>query len=104
MYHCLKAHDYQTGQQVIVAGFADSSTKRMVVNAVKATVKLEGRAIPTIFVELSEEPHTKTLLEIDFTEDTYLILDLKHKNFVFADDPCNKFLKKEPSSSTISGM
>ncbi|KAJ3662032.1 hypothetical protein Zmor_006399 [Zophobas morio] len=104
VYHCLKAHDYQTGQQVIVAGFADSSTKRMVVNAVKATVKLEGRAIPTIFVELSEEPHTKTLLEIDFTEDTYLILDLKHKNFVFADDPCNKFLKKEPSSRTISGM
>ncbi|KYB29879.1 hypothetical protein TcasGA2_TC034535 [Tribolium castaneum] len=77
-------------KEKVEATLADGGTRLMEVPTVTTNVKLAGKITKTTFIVLSTSEDTKTLLGADFIEDSGVIIDLKHQQFYFEQNPNEK--------------
>ncbi|KAL0832527.1 hypothetical protein ABMA28_000738 [Loxostege sticticalis] len=86
LYKNLLARGNQFRPEEVCITLADGVEKLQKVLTTKATVRLEGRSIPTTFIVLPGSTDNRTLLGVGFIQDANLILNLPQYTFRFADE------------------
>jgi hypothetical protein len=84
LYKVLKNQGHRFKEVPINLIQADGSSRPVVVQSTRASVLLNGREIPTNFMNIPGSPEAKTLLGVDFLKEAGLVIDYKNHRWHFS--------------------
>ncbi|KAF9405357.1 hypothetical protein HW555_013873 [Spodoptera exigua] len=86
LYQQLKQKGSTFKEEVVRVTLADGVGKKQRILTTIASVKLEGRIIPTRFIVLPDSRDNRTLLGVGFIQDSKMVLNLAQFTWEFLDD------------------